>query len=32
VLCAVQSESERDGVVCCVMCRLRMRETEMCVV
>jgi len=32
VLCAVQSETERDRDVCCVQCRVRLRETEMCVV
>jgi len=32
VLCAVQSVSERDRDVCCVQCRVRLRETEMCVV
>ena len=31
VLCAVQSETERDRDVCCVQCRVRLRETEMCV-
>ena len=32
MLCAVQSETERDRDVCCVQCRVRLRETEMCVV
>ena len=32
VLCAVQSETERDRDVCFVLCRVRLRETEMCVV
>ena len=32
MLCAVQSETERDRVVCCVLCRVRLRETELCVV
>jgi len=32
VLCAVQSETERDRDVCGVQCRLRLRETEMCAV
>jgi len=32
VLCAVQSETERDRDVCCVQCRMRMREAEMYVV
>jgi len=32
VLCAVQSEIERDRDVCCVQCRVSLRETEMCVV
>ena len=31
MLCAVQSETERDRVVCCVQCSVRLRETEMCV-
>ena len=32
MLCAVQSETEKDRDVCCVLCRVRLRETEMCVV
>ena len=32
MLCVVQSETERDRDVCCVQCRVRLRETEMCVV
>ena len=32
VLCVVQSETERDRDVCCVQCRVRLRETELCVV
>jgi len=32
VLCAVQSETERDRDVCCVQCRVGLRETEMYVV
>jgi len=28
----VQSETERDRDVCCVQCRVRLSETEMCVV
>jgi len=28
VLCAVQEETERDRDVCCVQCRMRLRETE----
>ena len=29
MLRAVQSETERDREVCCVQCRVRLRETEM---
>ena len=32
VLYAVQSETERDRNVCCIQCRVGLRETEMCVV
>ena len=32
VVCGVQSETERDRDVCCVLCRVRLREIEMCVV
>ena len=27
MLCAVQSETEIDRDVCCVLCRVRLRET-----
>ena len=32
MLCDEQSETERHREVCCVQCRVRLRETEMCVV
>ena len=32
MLCVVQSETERDRDVCCVLCRVRLIENEMCVV
>ena len=32
MLCAVQSETERDRHVCFVVCRVRLTETEMFVV
>jgi len=32
VLCDVQSETEGDTDVCCVQCKLRLRETQMCFV
>ena len=34
VLCVVQSETERDRDVCCVLCRVRLIENEivLCVV
>jgi len=32
VLCAVQSKTEGNTDVCCLLCRVRLRETDMCVV
>ena len=32
MLCAVQTETERDRELFCVQCRVRLRETGNCVV